>query len=207
MTSSLQVLLLESHAHEGAAASAQLEAAGHSVLRCHPVDGPSFPCVGTTDHERCPLRGQVDVALDVRRPGTTEPTSLEEGVGCSIRAGIPVVETGGTRPSPLSPWTLPAGTDLASACSAAASEGFARMSAAVLGRVSPTAKANGLDPASLRCSITASWPVLRVHLTGPPIEQGLQQALAVRAADAIRTTQRRSFPQVSFSYEGVSAER
>ena len=206
-TTPLQVLLLESHPHEGADVSRQLEAVGHSVLRCHAVDSPGFPCVGIVDNERCPLRGHVDVAVDVRRAGTSEPTSLEVGVGCSLRVGVPVVEAGHPGPSPLTPWTAPACDDVVAACGVAAASAFDTVATSVLGLVNPIAEANGLDPTGFECTITPAWPVLQVRLSGPPAGHRLEQVFAVRAADAVRTTLRRSFPQISFSYaasEGTS---
>lgn len=203
MTTPLQVLLLESHPDQGSAVAGELAAAGHTVLRCHEAGGPAFPCVGVDDELRCPLRGSVDVTIDVRRPGATEPTSREDGVACSIRAGVPVVEAGGTLPSPFAPWTITAAADddLAEACAAAAAGAYDGLAAAILDRLADVAARHGVEAGRLRCTVTSEWPVLRVRLSGPPLPQRAQQAFAVRAHDVLRETRHWRFAQSAFAYE------
>ena len=100
----MRVLVVE---HEPDAAAAILEGlrdAGHEPVTCHKA-GVSFPCVGISD--TCPMEAGVDVALVVRTPGAEEPSTLEDGVACSIRGHIPVVVAGGEEATnPFAQWTV-----------------------------------------------------------------------------------------------------
>lgn len=100
----MRVLVVE-HEHDAAAAIIDgLREAGHEAVTCHEA-GVSFPCVGITD--TCPMQAGVDVTLVVRTPGATEPSTLEDGVGCSIREHIPVVVAGGDEATnPFVQWTV-----------------------------------------------------------------------------------------------------
>lgn len=100
----MRVLVVE-HEHDAAAAIIDgLREAGHDAVTCHEA-GVSFPCVGIT--ATCPMQAGVDVTLVVRTPGATEPSILEDGVGCSIREHVPVVVAGGVEASnPFAQWTV-----------------------------------------------------------------------------------------------------
>ena len=88
MESNLNVLVLEGERGASAAAERDLAAAGHTVLRCRPIDGPAFPCAALAD-DSCPLdRTTVDVTLDVRRRTHDRPSAREDGVVCALRRQI-----------------------------------------------------------------------------------------------------------------------
>jgi hypothetical protein len=206
MTRPLQVLLLESHPSTGEAAAAALAAAGHEVVRCHSVDSPGFPCIGLTDREACPLRHGIDVAVDVRRSRGAEPSALEDGVGCALRSGVPVVEItddAAAGESPFGPWTMP-GTvgDIVATCEAASQAGFEGLRQAIVEKLEPLFAANGVPPCSIDCEIERNGRGLLVHLIGPPVGPGLRQAASVRAYDAVRAGDR-SFEDVRLAYRPV----
>lgn len=80
-----------------------LQAAGYEVLRCHPSHASGFPC-GVLTEAGCPLDGvPVDVTVDVRQHPWPHPTLREQGVTCSVRAGVPVVVLG-RELHPFVPW-------------------------------------------------------------------------------------------------------
>ena len=121
MTRTLDVLLIESSPHVGAASAAELEAAGHRVHRCFPADSCGFPCIGVTDPTACPIDRGVDVALLVRPRVNPRPTHLERAVSCVIRSQVPLVEYGPSILDPYEPW-LAARADgrVAETCAASA---------------------------------------------------------------------------------------
>ena len=96
----MDVLVLESDPGAASAAVAQLEAAGHRVVRCHEAGDNPFPCAGLAGE--CPLEASpVDVALTVRAHPHSRPTPLEDGVTCALRHRVPVVVAGRTMLDPF----------------------------------------------------------------------------------------------------------
>ena len=209
MTRSLDVLVLESHPNVGDAAVARLEAAGHQVRRCHEAgSAASFPCAGLTDPDRCPLADGVDVAVDVRRAGDTDATAFEDGVGCALRAGVPVVEVGAGEDSPFDAWTTRADADvLPAACEAAAEARFETLGSAISERVAQLAGARGVDTSLLSCAVSRHGRGVRIVLTGPRVTPVLQQALSVRAFGVVRDTTRVPHEEISIAYATVEAGR
>jgi hypothetical protein len=117
----MKVLVLESETGAATIATAQLEQAGHQVLRCHEPGERAFPCRGLQG-DGCPLDGEpVDVALTVRARPVGQPTALEDGVSCALRRHIPVVVAGRTTANPFSSFpVIVAGRDVVEACERAA---------------------------------------------------------------------------------------
>jgi hypothetical protein len=208
MTRPLQVLVLESHPSEGAPAATALAAAGHEVVRCHEPGAAAFPCAGLVDPAACPLRSGVDVALDVRRTVVAEPTALEDGVGCALREGVPVVEAtqvhgvAAVVPSALRHWTTPSGPDVVASVEAAAAASFDGLRAAIVAKLEPLFVANGVAPCQIDCEVEREGRRLLVHLVGPPIGRGLRQAASVRAYDVVRASTR-SFDEIRLAYRPV----
>jgi hypothetical protein len=98
---SLNVLVLESERGAADDTIRDLEAAGHSVVRCHEGGVPAFPCAGLTSGQ-CPLEaGAVDVAVTVRRRPRSQPAPQEDGVSCALRAHVPLVVAGATALNPF----------------------------------------------------------------------------------------------------------
>lgn len=89
----MQVLVTESITGAARPATAQLEAAGHRVLRCHDNASTPFPCSGLT--AECPLdTGTVDLVLAVRPHVQPRPAAGEVGVICGLRRRIPIAVAG-----------------------------------------------------------------------------------------------------------------
>src|SRR4051794_23273845 len=187
MTERLNVLLVESHARAGERHLAELEAAGHHVLRCHGPRESSFPCAGIRDADACPLEQGIDIALVVRSHVAPIPTALEDGVSCAIRAGLPIVEDGPTVLDPFEPWLAVRVTgDVVSTCEEVAGRRFDPLRLAVLGRIAALLATADVDPASVECRIRQDGPRLDVHLDGPSLGNALEHAVAVRVLDAVR---------------------
>jgi hypothetical protein len=191
MPPTLDVLMLESHPHAGAEAVASLEADGHRVHRCHDDPEQPFPCRGLTTGDSCPLVGHIDVAVVVQRGRGTSPTDLQSGVRCAIRAGVPVIESGTGHFAPFGPWLttrVPLGGDVVAACTDVAEHRFDGLQALIMDRIARLVAAAAMDPATVECSFEESPMALDVHLTLPSAaSRGLEQALAVRVLDAVRT--------------------
>lgn len=211
MTRSLDVLVLESHPHAGDEAVARLEAAGHSVHRCHEAGSEtSFPCVGLTDATRCPITDGVDVAVDVRRFGARDATAFEEGVGCALRAAVPVVEVGGGDgfggASHFGAWTFAAEVDdLPAACEITADARFSALEAAISEQVAHLAGARGVDTSLLSCAVTRRGRGVRIVLAGPRVTPVLQQAFSVLAFGVVRDTTRVPHEEISIAYATVAS--
>ncbi len=63
------------------------------VRRCYEPGASSGVCRAVDDRAACPLDGSIDVALAVRS-GEEDPTALEAGISCALRAGVPLVTVG-----------------------------------------------------------------------------------------------------------------
>lgn len=102
----LNVLVLESERGAADVAIGELEAAGHTVLRCHEPGAPAFPCNALQgEQSQCPLRTSVvDVALTVRKRPRSQPAPQEDGVACALEAHIPLVVAGSALMNPYAPF-------------------------------------------------------------------------------------------------------
>jgi hypothetical protein len=193
MKDRLDVLLIESRPGTAELGVAELTEAGHRVHRCYDAGARSFPCRGLTG-EGCPLDDGVDVAFLARGHVMPRPTPLEHGVSCAIRAGVPIVEQGPDVLDPYSPWVVARvdrGDDVAAACEAAAAAAFDPLREAIRLRTARLLAGAGIDPVAVRCQIEADGPALVIRLDLPTaVSRGVEQALAVRVLDAVRTTPR-----------------
>jgi hypothetical protein len=208
----LEVLVIESDPGVGESDARALEAAGHRVHYCYRTSlGPApgrvatrdrYLCTGVTEGA-CPLEQGIDVALLVRQRPLTRPGAREGGVSCALRADVPVVEDGPDLLDPFEPWLAGRATgdaDVASTCEAAASASFDPLLDAIRARTRQLLVAASIDPSSVTCRFATAWPRLHVMLAGPPIPDGLEQALAVRVLDAVRADGR-TFGQIDVGYE------
>lgn len=199
MNGTLDVLVLENGPGGARDAIDELEAAGHRVHRCHELGAASFPCRGVVDPSDCPLEGPVDVALLVRHHVHPQPSPLEDGVACALKAGVPVVEEGPGILDPYDPWITGRveGTSVVQACEAAVAAAFQPLVDDVLARCGLVFGTAGIDATQVTCRMELAWPRLLVHLDIPgPVTRGVREALAVRALDAVRAT-RRTFDTVN----------
>jgi hypothetical protein len=182
---------MENHRGASHPAEQELTAAGHRVHRCHEGGARGFPCVGITDPGSCPVDQRVDVALVVRDRVSPRPKPLEQGVSCAIRAGVPVVEQGSDILDPYTPWIaerVAPGFGVAAACERAAAGSFDALKAEIARRTRALLTGAALAPDQVTCRVEPDHSALRVELwVDGPVDRHLQQALAVRVLDAVRS--------------------
>jgi hypothetical protein len=192
----MDLLLIESHTGVGGPTADRLVAEGHSVHRCH--DGSAtFPCVGVSDPGRCPISGPVDAVVVVRRGVCPSPTSLEDGVPCALRAGIPVVEHGTDVLDPyddLLDARVGRTESVADACARAIEGALEPVHDRILAAFAPLLEANGWPADAVSVQLSARGTSLRVDLSGPATSGALGGRLAVMASDAVRDLHRRWSP-------------
>jgi hypothetical protein len=205
MTRPLDVLIIESHRGAAADAARAVEAAGHTTSRCHDDDSHGFPCRGVLDPAACPLDGHLDVALVVRRRIAPRPTPLEHGVSCAIRAGVPLVEVGPDVFDPYEPWLgarADGGADVVATCEAVGGAALDDLRRAILRVASPLLTGLGLSPHEVACRVEHGAARLHVRFDLPlAVGPGIEQALAVRVLDAVRTVGR-TYGAVGVSVHG-----
>jgi hypothetical protein len=206
MTNSLSVLVLESDAGVAAGVAERLVDAGHTVLRCHDGD-TAFPCAALVAGGVCPLVAGADVGVLVRADGTAAPTAREDGVACGLRAGLAVLEldlAGEGATGPFAGWTTPLADldDVARAATEAADASFAPLRDDLRIRLTPLLARHDLTVADVDVELEAHGPALEVRLVGPPVPAMVQQALSVRALDAVRSCTR-TFADVAVAYVTV----
>ena len=144
----MRVLVLESRSGAADDPVVQLQARGHSVVRCHDGRGRRvFPCSALVEGHQCPLenhRPRVDVALTVRHQASSLPAPLEDGIACALRAHVPVVVAGDVESNPYEALgAAVAGDDVVKACERAANKALERRGSVAL-RV-PDAALGGHD--------------------------------------------------------------
>jgi hypothetical protein len=141
------------------------------VARCHDAGDPAFPCRALEEGSTCSLeQDPVDVVLTVRSR-SAEPSALEDGVTCAIRAHIPLVVAGDAETGPYGPWataTIGAEGDVVGACAAAATAPLARHSQAGTDRLRELLAHNGVpDAESGHVEVTRRNGRLRVLIHVP----------------------------------------
>lgn len=203
MEAPLDLLLIESHTGVGGPTAERLAAEGHTLHRCH--DGPaSFPCVGVSDPDACPVSGPVDAVVVVRRGVCPSPTPLEDGVPCALRAGIPVVEHGTDVLDPyddLLDARVARAESVADACVRAIERSLEPVRERILAAFVPLLEANGWSADAVSVQLSGRGTSLRVDLSGPATSGHLGGRLAVMASDAVRDLRRRWSPvSVSISH-------
>lgn len=195
MSESLDVLLIESHPGVGDPSAQVLVDAGHRVHRCHQSSDSGWVCVGLTDPTACPLEGHIDAAVLARTSGTTGRTEHEDGVRCAIRARVPIVQVrsgqvDGDTTGTYGQWVTLNSHErsLDAACRAAITLGHQPMVDEVLDKVMPLVRDAGLPADVTHCTVSSRWPTMTVSITIPgPADRRLEQAVSVRAYDALRT--------------------
>jgi hypothetical protein len=140
------------------------------------------------------LDDPIDVTLLVRNVGSAGATPYEDGVRCSIRRGVPIVEHGPDALDPYEPWLahrVSLGESVVSRCELTAEQAMDPLRHAIVERIRPVSEAAGLDPESVACDIQRNGGALVVHLTVPiVVAADLEQAMAVRVLDAVRASGR-----------------
>lgn len=194
MDEALDILVMEAQPYADHEAIEALEAAGHRIHRCHDEGSTGFPCRGAVDRDACPLDLDLDVALVVRRGVRPQPSPLEAGVTCAIRADVPVVELGTDLLDPYAPWIerrIASAAEAPSVCIDVASRRRAPLRRAIEARIAALLRAAGMDAADVECTIGGGSMSLQVHLALPhPVGMRVEHALAVRVLDAVRSSGR-----------------
>ncbi len=205
MGTSLNLLVLESHAGVADHSIEALEAAGHRVHRCHD-GGRAFPCVGVTSPHECPIDRHVDAALLVRRGVAPATTPLEDGVPCALRAGIPVVEDGTDLLDPYAEHiTTRVTTDesVVDACERAVVESMQPLEADVAAALVPVLEVNGMHAGEVGVRLEPLGELLRIHLDAVGLPPMLVGQLSVKAVDTVRAM-RRSWATIEVTTAGTA---
>lgn len=195
MTTPLDVLLLESPpGTTTGGAAAQLMEAGHRIHRCHDDGDTSVPCKALADPGACPLDDSIDVALLVRTHPA--PATLEDGLTCAIRAGVPVVELGYDGIGALEPWItnrVDVDADPVVACTDAVELADAPLRGEIVRRCAQLLHGASIDEADVTVQLVHRRSNLEVHLglPGAP-DKRLEHALSVRVLDALRSASKRT---------------
>lgn len=129
------------------------------------------------------------------------PGAAEQGVGCIIRAGVPLVEEGSAILDPCEGYVTRrvVGHDVSATCEAAVDESFGPLRTAVRSRIARLMTGAGHDAADVTIDIRRMGSDLRVDLSGPPVPEPVRQAIGVRVLDALRS-ERRTFGTVDVGY-------
>jgi hypothetical protein len=184
----MKVLVLESEAGAATIAAAQLERAGHQVLRCHEPGARAFPCAALQD-DGCPLEREcVDVVLTVRGRPVGQPTALEDGVSCALRRRVPVVVAGRTSVNPFKSFPVTvAGRDVVQACELAASGSLVEHEGIAQRTLDESLQRAGAATEAARVEVTRRSGGLRATLHFPPGTPERVRAMAsVRVVGALR---------------------
>ena len=122
--------------------------------------------------------------------------AAEDGVRCAIRSGVPIVEDGSDFFDPYDPWVarrVGPHDDLVAQCVAAADRRFDGLRSLVRSRIARLVAAAGTSANEVTCRIEPTGFDLQIDLYVPaPIDRRLQQALAVRALDAVHASAART---------------
>jgi hypothetical protein len=187
----MEVLVVESEPGVATVARAQLEAAGHHVLRCH-------------DPGRCPLEhDEIDVVLTVRARATAQPTALEDGVTCALRRRVPVVMAGRTSPDPFTPFpvTVAGLGTIVETCERAATGPQLGHERVALDALEQTLSLAGIPTDTASASVRRSGSGLRIVLHVPgDAPQKVRDVAAVRVVGALREYDQHA-PRIEISCE------
>ena len=189
------MLVIESRRRAGREADEALAAAGHRIHRCYEDGADEFPCRGLLEPGACPLDHGIDVALLVRSRPDPRPTPHESAVTCVLRAKVPLVEVGDHPLDPYDPWIAARVGDghdhgaIADACAAVVEERIDEQSRRIVDTLGPLLAALEVPPDHVACRIEHQDDRALVSLGLPAhVDDAARHALAVRAADALRTT-------------------
>ncbi len=184
----MRILLSETNPDAAVNAAAQLESAGHEVVRCHADGAPAFPCTGLAGHG-CPVEDGVDVAVTVRAHPRSTPAPTEDGVICALRRRVPVVVAGRTLFQPYSGFDVTEvidGDDLVSVVETVAGDRRPQHEAVAQPLLEAVLATAGI-PTSGGVRVNRSRTGLTVTLTVPPETPDRVRAQAsVRVVGALR---------------------
>jgi hypothetical protein len=190
MAATLNVLVLESDRGAAYRACEELEAAGHTVLRCHEPRARAFPCNAIADGHECPLDAtDVDVALVVRPRPRPQPAPLEDGAACAIRRHVRLVVGGSRALDPYDEYAvevLDRGFDVVAACERAAAAPLRTHTAAAAAALSETLEHHGVS-ASPEVTVRRQHGALVIHVAGAGgLDERTKSMAAIRMMAAVR---------------------
>ena len=170
MTTSLDVLMIESDPGIASGPATDLLEAGHRLHWCHDSIDHGFRCRGLLEPSTCPLEQHVDVAFVARDGVNPRPTALEAGVRCAIRAHVPIVEQGTEILDPYAPWVterIMRGDDAVAACERAAANTHGSLEASIRSRISGLLAASTIRADEVHCRFHANGQGLDIELVLP----------------------------------------
>ena len=211
MTTTLDVLLIETEPYAGLHAATDLSAAGHRIHRCYPQrpssgareQGEPRLCAALTGGG-CPIDGgAIDVAV-VAGPAASGDTALTAaGVTCALRHDIPLVADDSCTTSFGRRFVRRANGAVVDACVHEAHDAHRDLRVDILRRIAPLCARERLDPNAVGVRFETDGPRLRITLEGPAVKRHVQQVMGVRVLDAIRSAGR-VFGQVDVVYEATA---
>ncbi|MCB1262654.1 MAG: hypothetical protein KDB33_20000 [Acidimicrobiales bacterium] len=178
----MRVLLLETSPGVATEVSAELEAAGHAVERCHDAGDDAFACNGLLEGHNCPLEEGIDVAVALTDGATAD------GVRCTLRRHVPLV-IGDDEDVPFAEFaTARAGGSLLDALDAAVATPLARHGAAALRSERSVLEMHGYDSTAATATVVRNGTTdLLVHLDpGIVVSKQVADILSVRVVGAVR---------------------
>lgn len=187
----LNVLVLESERGAADVAVTELEAAGHTVLRCHEPGAPAFPCNALTEDAKCPLRtGIVDVALTVRKRPRSQPAPQEDGVSCALESHVPLVVAGSALMNPYNGFATEVVDNdgqVVDAVKRAASAPLRRHSDRAAGALAAVLEVHGVTGVTPSADVYRRNGRLHVEVHGMhDVEHGVKSVASVRIIGALR---------------------
>lgn len=190
----MRVLVLESDPHVSQSVVSELQAAGHTVLRCHEPELPAFPCRALLDPGSCPLDDPAgtDVVLDHRAHVHVRPTPYEDGVACAVRRHLPLVASGLSMFSPFDPWTtrLVGDEGVVAACEAAAAAPVQSLALPAQQCVEDLLAIAGASSDGVEVDVRRRGPNVQAVVTLPNASGEMDGAAAVKVAGVLRATDR-----------------
>ena len=187
----LNVLVLESERGAADTAVSELEAAGHTVVRCHEPGAPAFPCNALAEDAQCPLRtGIVDVALTVRKRPRSQPAPQEDGVACALESHVPLVVAGSALMNPYNGFAsevIDDGDGVVDAVKRAAASPLRRHGDRAAGALAGVLEVHGVTNVSPLVEVYRREGRLHVEVHGMhDVEHSVKSVASVRMIGALR---------------------
>jgi hypothetical protein len=190
MVAKLNVLVLESERGAAQHAGEELEAAGHTVVRCHEPRSGAFPCNAIVEGQDCPLEAtDVDIALVVRPLARPQPAPLEDGAACAIKQHVPLVVAGPRALDPYGPYAvevLDRSFDVVDACERAAAAPLRNHTTAAAQALDDTLAHHGIVARPF-VTVRRQHGALLIHVAGASaLDEHTRSMAAIRMMAAIR---------------------
>jgi hypothetical protein len=193
----VRVLVVESDRGAAVGPIADLQAAGHEVVRCHDTGQAAFPCNALADDGSCPLETAdgVDVVLDYRARPHPKPTAFEDGVSCALRRHVPLVVMGTSALNPYERWTTAVADtdDVVGACERAVARPIERLAGPARAEIRSRLRRQGMEPGLADVAdvlVRRARGQLDATVDIPETAIDTDESLAVAVAGVIRANDR-----------------